>query len=83
METNRVFLCEWLGNHTDGYDDIPWSMVHECAGYDVIRWLKQQDHDDCRLILERGTYFSYGFIKLYAEFYTSALRTEFALRFAK
>lgn len=83
MKNDRVFLAEWLGDPTDGYNDIPWPMVHEWAGYDVIRWINSQDPSDCQLVLERGTDFSHGFIKLYVEFFTPSLRTEFALRFAK
>jgi len=83
MKSDRVFLAEWLGDPTDGYNDIPWPMVHEWAGYEAIRWINSQNHTDVQMILERGTDFSHGFIKLYAEFYTPALRTEFALRFAK
>jgi hypothetical protein len=83
MKNDRVFLCEWLGDYTDGYNDIPWPMVHEWVGYDTIRWINSQNHHDAQLILERGTDFSQGFIKLYAEFYNPVLRTEFALRFAR
>ena len=83
MKIERVFLCEWLGDHDDDYNDIPWPMVHEWAGYDTIRWINQQDLRSCQMVLERGTDFSKGFIKLYVEFLDPALRTEFALRFAK
>lgn len=83
MKSDRVFLCEWLGDHSDGYNDIPWPMVHEWAGYETIRWINSRNHADCQLILERGTDFSHGFIKLYVEFFNPVTRTEFALRFAK
>lgn len=83
MKADRVFLCEWLGDTTDGYNDIPWPMVHERAGDDVIRWLNRQDPVRCQLILEKGTGFSTGMCKLWAEFYDPKLRTEFALVHAK
>lgn len=83
MKIDRVFLCEWLGDTTDGYNDIPWPMVHEWAGYDVIRWINSQNYTDCQLIMEKSTGIDSGMIKLYAEFYQQSLRTEFALRFAK
>lgn len=83
MKSDRVFLCEWLGDPTDGYNDIPWPMVHEWVGYETVRWLNSRNHNDCQLILEKGNDFSHGFIKLYAEFYNPSLRSEFALRFAK
>lgn len=83
MKNDRVFLCEWMGDVTDGYNDIPWPMVHEWVGHDTIRWLNQQRHLDCQLMLEKSTDSFKGFMKLYAEFYNPAIRTEFAIRFAK
>lgn len=83
MKNNRVYLCEWLGDYTDGYNDIPWPMVHEWVGYETVRWLNSQNHESCQLILEKQTGLNAGIHKLYAEFYDPNLRTEFALRFAK
>jgi hypothetical protein len=83
MKSDRVFLCEWLGDASDGYNDIPWPMVHEWVGYDTIRWINKQNHNDCQLIMEKGTGIDQGLIKLCAEFFNPSLRTEFALRFAK
>ena len=53
MKTERVFLCEWLGDYTDGYNDIPWPMVHEWVGYDAVRWINSQDYSRVQLILEK------------------------------
>lgn len=83
MKVDRVFLCEWLGDNTDGYNDIPWPMVHEWVGYDVVRWLNRQDPIRCQMILEKDTGINSGMQKLYAEFYDPKLRTEFALIHAK
>ena len=84
MKNDRVLLCEWLGDTTDGYNDIPWPMVHEAVGYEVVRWINSQSHDLCQLILEKGTgLYDTGMQKLYVEFYQPSLRSEFALRFAK
>lgn len=84
MKNDKVLLCEWLGDTTDGYNDIPWPMVHEWVGYDAIRWINSQDHGDCQLILEKSTsLYDSGMQKLFVEFYVPALRSEFALRFAK
>jgi hypothetical protein len=84
MKTDRVFLCEWLGDVTDSYNDIPWPMVHEWVGYECIRWINSQNHHDAQLILEKNDDPLYtGMFKLYAEFYQPVLRTEFALRFDK
>ncbi len=84
MKSDRVLLCEWVGDSTDGYNDIPWPMVHEWVGYDTIRWINGQNYHHCQLILEKNSSPLYtGIQKLYAEFYDPKLRTEFALRFAK
>jgi hypothetical protein len=83
MKTERVFLAEWLGDNTDSYNDIPWPMVHEWVGYDAIRWINSRDHTQVQLILEKETGINSGIQKLYAEFYVPALRSEFALRFAR
>jgi hypothetical protein len=84
MKTERVFLSEWLGDTTDSYNDIPWPMVHEWVGYDCIRWINSQNYNDCQLVLEKGSGLQdAGIQRLYVEFFTPSLRTEFALRFAK
>lgn len=83
MKTERVFLAEWLGDTSDGYNDIPWPMVHEWVGYEAIRWINGQNVNDVQMILERQDGMSAGMFKLYAEFFRPALRSEFALRFAK
>lgn len=84
MKTERVFLCDWLGDTTDGYNDIPWPMVHEWIGPEAIAWINSRDHTECQLILESCTsLYDTGRKRLYADFYVPALRSEFALRFAK
>lgn len=83
MKVDRVFLAEWLGDYTDGYNDIPWPMIHDSAGHDVIRWLNRQDPSRCQMILEKNVDDQTGMQRLYAEFYDSRLRTEFALVHAK
>jgi hypothetical protein len=84
MKTERVFLCEWLGDYTDSYNDIPWPMVHEWVGHEAVRWLNSHPWEQVQLILEKETApMTAGIQRLYAEFYVPALRSEFALRFAK
>jgi hypothetical protein len=83
MKSDRVLLAEWLGDTTDGYTDIPWPLIHDRAGDEIVRWLNQQDHTLCQMILEKDSEMNAGMHRLYAEFYQPALRTEFALRFAK
>jgi hypothetical protein len=83
MKNERVFLAEWLGDYTDGYNDIPWPMVHEWAGYECIRWINSQNVNDVQLVLEKQPGMSSGIFQLYVEFFRPSLRSEFALRFAK
>lgn len=84
MKTERVFLAEWLGDPTDGYNDIPWPMVHEWVGHEAVRWINRQDYTKAQMILEKSTDpTDVGIQKLYVEFYVPSLRSEFALRFAK
>lgn len=83
MKNDRVFLAEWLGDSTDGYNDIPWPLVHEWVGDDAIRWINQQPYTAVQMILDKQTGLNSGIQKLYAEFYHPTLRTEFALKFGK
>lgn len=84
MKTERVLLCEWLGDCTDGYTDIPWPMVHEWVGHDAVRWINSHPHQQIQLILDKdASPLNAGLQQLHAEFYVPALRSEFALRFAK
>lgn len=83
MKNERVLLAEWLGDTTDGYIDIPWPQVHEMAGYHAVAWINSQSQDHVQMILEKAQGDQAGMQKLYAEFYRPALRSEFALRFAK
>lgn len=84
MKNDSVFLCEWLGDTTDGYTDIPWPMVHESVGYDAVRWINGHSHCDAQLILEKDADpINAGMQRLYVEFYRPCLRTEFALRFGR
>jgi hypothetical protein len=80
MRSNRIFLHNWQGDYTDGYVDIPWPLIHQVTGSEIINWLNRQDPIDVQMILEKT---DDGWQSLWAEFYRDELRTEFALRFAK
>ena len=81
MKNDRVKLAAWLGDYTDGYVDIPWPLVHDQAGADVISWINSRDHVKCQMILEKLP--DGASQELWAEFYDPKLYTEFVLRFAK
>lgn len=84
MKSERVFLAEWFGDVTDSHNDIPWPMVHEWVGHEAVRWINSQNYHHCQMVLEKDSNLQMHSInRLYAEFYVPALRSEFALRFAK
>jgi hypothetical protein len=80
MKTDRVFLHNWQGGIGDQYMDIPWPLVHNVAGTELVSWLNRQDPIRVQMILDQT---SDGWQSLWAEFYDPQTRTEFALRFAK
>jgi len=80
MKTNRVFLHNWQGDHTDEYVDIPWPLIHQVVGPDPIDWLQKKDPTQVQMILEKN---ADGWQSLWAEFYNTEMRVEFALKFAK
>jgi len=83
MKSDRILLAEWLGDVTDSYTDIPWPLVHDSAGSEIVHWLNGKNHTECQMILEKDSAPNDGMFRLYAEFYVPALRSEFAIRFAK
>jgi hypothetical protein len=80
MKTERVFLHNWQGGIGDQYLDIPWPLVHNVAGTELVSWLNRQDPIRVQMILDQT---ADGGRCLWAEFYDEQTRTEFALRFAK
>jgi len=80
MKNSRVFLHNWQGNHTDEYIDIPWPLIHQVAGADMISWINRQEPTQVQMIFEKT---ADGWQTLWAEFYDEKIRTEFALRYAK
>jgi hypothetical protein len=80
MKNNRVFIHNWQGSIGDDYVDIPWPLVHNVAGTELVSWLNRQDPVKVQMVLDRT---SDGWQSLWAEFYDDEARTEFALRFAK
>lgn len=85
MKSEKVLLCRWRceGWEEELNNDIPWPLIHEKTGNEIIRWINNQDHVNCQLILEKNTSFAMNTNSLFVEFYNPKLRTEFAIRFAK
>jgi hypothetical protein len=80
MKSERVLLAQWLGDCTDGYVDIPWPLIHQQIGKEVVSWLNDKDWDQVQMILEKNKADAAN-QQLWAEFYQRSLRSEFALRF--
>jgi len=80
MKSSKVFLHNWQGNYSDEYIDIPWPLIHKVVGADPINWLQRKDSTKVQLILEKT---ADGWQSLWAEFYCSEIRIEFALQFDK
>ena len=48
MKSDRYRLAKWLGDYTDGYVDIPWPLVHEQAGSEMISWITGLRYQYCQ-----------------------------------
>lgn len=83
MKSDRVLLTDWHSDNSTGYTDIPWPLVHAVIGEDMIQWVNSCEHTQVQLVLEKTKALTTSQHRLYAEFYTSVARKEFALRFAK
>lgn len=81
MKNERVLLAEWSADINDEYIDIPWPQVHAAAGADAVRWITAHSHSQIQLVLQTDP--STTWQRLYAEFYTPQLATQFALLFTK
>jgi hypothetical protein len=80
MKNNKIFLHNWQGSCDDEYVDIPWPLIHQSVGSDPIHWLQKKDPTQVQMILEKT---ADGWQSLWAEFYNSGIRVEFALKFNK
>ena len=81
MKFERVKLATWTEDVTEGYIDIPWPRVHQQACRDEIAWINEQDPTVCQMIMDQEPQ---GRVRsLWAEFYNTSLRQEYALRFGK
>ena len=78
MKNNRVELLKWQPENNE-YIEISWPKVHKTLGLDQTKWLLNQPHNVCQLVLERNTMFC----RLVAEFYDEQALTIYHLMWAK
>lgn len=83
MKTHRFELARWFPPEGDGTGEIfiDWPAVHRQAGLDHIQWLKNQDADQCQMVVERKSHDSYHY--LIAEIYSDKLAALYGLMWAK
>ena len=78
MKTSKVELLKWLPSEGENIE-IDWPKVHKTIGVDHTKWLLDQPHNACQLILERNDMYC----RLVAEFYDEKLLTTYHLMWAK
>jgi hypothetical protein len=78
MKNNRVELLKWQPEPSE-YIEISWPKVHKTLGLDHTKWLLEQPHNVCQLVLERNDMFC----RLVAEFYDEQTLTIYHLMWAK
>jgi hypothetical protein len=78
MKNNRVELLKWQPENNE-YLEISWPKVHKTLGLDQTKWLLEQPHNVCQLVLEKNDMFC----RLVAEFYDEQALTIYHLMWAK
>ncbi len=78
MKTNRIELLKWMPAEGENIE-IDWPKVHKTLGLDQTKWLLNQPHNVCQLVLERNS----TFCRLVAEFYDDAALITYHLMWAK
>ena len=78
MKNKKVSLLKWLPEENETIE-IDWPKVHKTLGLDHTKWLLDQPHNVCQLVLERNDMFC----RLVAEFYDEQALTMYHLMWAK
>ena len=78
MKNKKVSLLKWLPEENETIE-IDWPKVHKTLGLDHTKWLLEQPHNVCQLVLERNDMFC----RLVAEFYDEQALTMYHLMWAK
>ena len=78
MKNKKVELLKWLPQEGE-YIVIDWPKVHKTIGLDQTKWLLDQPHSVCQLVLEQTDMYC----RLVAEFYDEQTLTIYHLMWAK
>jgi hypothetical protein len=78
MKNKKVSLLKWIPEENETIE-IDWPKVHKTLGLDHTKWLLEQPHSVCQLVLERNDMFC----RLVAEFYDEQALTMYHLMWAK
>jgi len=78
MKTSKVELLKWLPEE-DEIIEVDWPKVHRTIGLEHTKWLLNQDHTECQVVLERNDMYC----RLTAEFYNERILATYYLMWAK
>lgn len=78
MKTSKIQLIKWLPQEGENIE-IDWPKVHKTIGLDHTKWLLDQSHSDCQLMLEHND----RYCQLTAEFYNQHTLSTYHLMWAK
>jgi hypothetical protein len=78
MKTSKVELLKWLPEEGENIE-INWPKVHRTIGTEQTKWLLNQDHTECQMVLERNDMYC----RLIAEFYDKHALATYYLMWAK
>jgi len=83
MKTHRFNIARYFDPESDGTGNIyiDWPAVHRQAGLDHVQWLKNQDPNQCQLVVEHRANSPYTHVV--AEIYSDKLATLYNLLWAK
>jgi len=86
MKTSKVTLTEWIyPSEIEDTIDIDWPRVQREVGEDCLRWLMEQPHEHCQLVLEKSEHghTMQSMRRLVAEFYNEKTAVSYHLMWAK
>ena len=82
MQNTKVVLYEWPRSHSSDNTDllsIDWPTIHKSCGLDHIKWIEEQNNEQCQLSLEILN----GQRRLIVEFFDKTLERTYHLMWAK
>lgn len=86
MKSTKITLSEWTyPKEVEDTIDIDWPRVQREIGEDCLRWLMDQPHDCCQLVLEKSEHHAslQSKRRLVAEFYDEKTAVSYHMMWAK